>query len=257
MEFDNQKDIPKCNILGVKIAAVNIDWLLRYIEENLEGLSGKYICVANVHTTVMSYEDKAYCEIQNQAFMVLPDGKPLSVVGNKRGFSAMHRITGPDLMQRIFEISPQLGYRHYFYGSTKETIEMLQERLLQNYPGIQIAGSYSPPFRNLEPKENNVIVKKIKEANPHFIWVGLGAPKQEKWMADHKNQFSAIMIGVGAGFDYHAGKLKRAPKWMQDMSLEWLYRLCQEPKRLWRRYFTTNLKFVWLMKNEKGTRKGD
>lgn len=229
--------IPTCNIMGVNIAAINMNWLLKYLDENLSDIKGDYICVSNVHTTVTSYEDAAYCAVQNGGLMAIPDGGPLSSVGRKRGYSDMDRTTGPSLMGEIFKISAEKGYRHYFYGSTEETLKLLKEKLQANYPGIQIAGMYSPPFRPLTEEEDKNIIENINKTKPDFVWIGLGAPKQEKWMAEHQGKIDGLMLGVGAGFDYYAENIKRAPMWMQKSNLEWLYRLMQDPKRLFKRYF--------------------
>lgn len=248
MEYKRKVDkklIPTCNIMGVNIAAINMEWLLDYLEKNLSEIKGDYICVSNVHTTVTSYEDATYCAIQNGGLMAIPDGGPLSTVVQKRGYKNMERTTGPSLMGEIFEISAKKGYRHYFYGSKEETLELLQQKLTNNYPGIQIAGMYSPPFRTLTEEEDKVVVEKINETKPDFVWIGLGAPKQEKWMAAHLGKINGLMIGVGAGFDYYAENIKRAPEWMQKNNLEWLYRLLQDPKRLFKRYLITNTKFIW------------
>ncbi len=237
--------IPTCNILGVNIAAINMEWLVNYLEKNIMEIKGDYICVSNVHTTVTSYEDAAYCAIQNNGLMAIPDGGPLSTVGRKRGYENMERTTGPSLMREIFEISTKKGYRHYFYGSTKETLNILEDKLMECYPGLQIVGIYSPPFRSMTIEEDKEVVDKINNTNPDFVWIGLGAPKQEKWMAAHQGMIEGLMIGVGAGFDYYAENIKRAPKWMQENNLEWLYRLMQDPKRLFKRYLHTNSKFIW------------
>ncbi|WP_096233418.1 WecB/TagA/CpsF family glycosyltransferase [Thermoanaerobacterium sp. RBIITD] len=217
---------------------------IKYIEENLEKAKGNYICVSNVHTTVMAYEDKNYRKIQNEAFMTLPDGKPLSIVSKLKGFKEAERVTGPDLMEEIFKLSEEKGYTHYFYGSTNETLVKLEKKLIAKHPKLKIVGSYSPPFRELTEEEDMKIIMNINQIRPDFLWVGLGAQKQEIWMSKHKSKVNSLMIGVGAGFDYHAGILKRAPKWMQRLSLEWLYRLYQEPRRLFIRYFKTNAKFL-------------
>ncbi len=237
--------IPTCNIMGVNIAAINMRWLLEYLMKNLADIKGDYICVSNVHTTVTSYDSDSYCAIQNGGLMAIPDGGPLSSVGRKRGHQEMERTTGPSLMGEIFQISAEKGYRHYFYGSTEETLKLLEKKLNENYPGIQIAGMYSPPFRVLTEEEDRQIVENINSANADFVWIGLGAPKQERWMAAHQGKVNGLMIGVGAGFDYYAGNIKRAPMWMQKCNLEWLYRLMQDPKRLFKRYFYTNTKFIW------------
>lgn len=241
----NKSQIPTCNIMGVNIAAINMEWLLEYTDKNIKALSGDYMCVSNVHTTVTSYEEPDYCAIQNGGIMAIPDGGPLSTVGKKRGFKDMSRTTGPSYMGEIFEISAKKGYRHYFYGSTEQTLEKLHQKLNEQYPGIQIAGMYSPPFRPITEEEDAAIIERINQTEPDFVWVGLGAPKQEKWMAAHQGVIKGFMVGVGAGFDYFAGNIERAPKWMQNSNLEWVYRLLQDPRRLFNRYWHTNTKFIW------------
>lgn len=241
----NKEQIPTCNILGVKIAAINMQWLLDFTHKNIKALSGDYICVSNVHTTVIAWEDKNYCNIQNGGIMAIPDGGPLSSVGQKRGYKGMKRTTGPDYMYEILKISAEKGYKHYFYGSTSNTLEILHENILKNYPGIQIVGMYSPPFRSMTDDEDRIITEEINATDPDFIWVGLGAPKQEKWMNQHQGKVKGLMVGVGAAFDYFAGNISRAPEWMQKTNLEWFYRLMQDPKRLFKRYFYTNTRFIW------------
>lgn len=241
----NKFQIPTCNILGVNIAAIDMEWLVDFIERNIGELSGDYITVANVHTTITAFEDAEYKRIQNSGIMAIPDGGPLASVGQKRGFKDMKRTTGPSLMGEIFRLSAIKGYRHYFYGSTEETLEKLHTVLTDAYPGLQIIGMYSPPFCPMTEDEDNAIVDSINKARPDFVWVGLGAPKQEKWMAAHQGRVEGLMIGVGAGFDYYAGNIQRAPKWMQKNNLEWVYRLIQDPKRLFGRYWHTNTKFIW------------
>lgn len=241
----NKSLIPTCNIMGVNVAAINMEWLVKYLDENLEDIKGDYICVSNVHTTVTSYEDASYCAVQNGGLMAIPDGGPLSTLGQKRGHKNMERTTGPSLMGEIFRISTEKGYRHYFYGSEEETLELLYQKLTERYLGIQIVGMYSPPFRTLTEQEDKAVIARINETNPDFVWVGLGVPKQEKWMAAHQGKINGLMIGVGAGFDYYAENIKRAPIWMQKHNLEWVYRLAQDPKRLFKRYWSTNTKFIW------------
>lgn len=245
------EELQHCEILKTNINVTNMSDTIKYIDGHLDDLRGKYICVSNVHTTVMSYENEEYRKIQNGAAMALPDGAPLSSYSRRKGYKQAQRVTGPDLMLELFAISKEKGYRHYFYGATEETLQSMKEVLERDYPGIQIAGMYAPPFRALTPQEDAQIVAKINEARPDFIWIGLGAPKQEEWMYQHMGQLQGVLIGVGAGFDYLAGYIKRAPRWMQRMSLEWLYRLLQDPKRLWRRYFTSNVKFICLTRMDK------
>ena len=241
----NKALIPVCNILGVDIAAINMNWLISFTCRNIKDLSGDYMCVSNVHTTVMAHEDPEYCAIQNGGIMAIPDGGPLSSIGRNRGFSEMWRTTGPSFMEEILKISGHYGWRHAFYGATEETLEKLRTELLQKYPGLQIVEMYSPPFRPLSDEEDTAVICRINEAEPDFIWVGLGAPKQERWMADHQGKIHGLMVGVGAAFDYLAGNIQRAPQWMQESNMEWFFRLLQEPKRLFKRYMVTNTKFIW------------
>lgn len=236
-----QNDIPKVNILGVNVAAINMPWLVEFTKNNIKKLAGKYICVANVHTTVMAYEDANYCDIQNKAILVIPDGGPLSSQGRKKGFVDMNRTVGQDYMNEMFK----LDYKHYFFGSTEETLSKMVENIRKQYPKINIVGTYSPPFREVSNIEDTEIIKNINATEPDFVWVGLGAPKQEIWMSNHRDKICGLMVGVGAAFDYYAGNIKRAPKLMQTMNLEWLYRLVQDPKRLFKRYLVTNTKFIW------------
>lgn len=241
----DKSKIPTCNIMGVNIAAINMEWLLDYLIKNIDDLHGDYVCVSNVHTTVTSFENPDYCAIQNGGIMAIPDGGPLATVGRKRGYKNMKRTAGPNLMGEIFRVSSKKKYRHYFYGSSEKTIELLRCKLQENYPGIQIVGMYSPPFRTLTREEDRAVIKMINDTKPDFVWIGLGAPKQERWMAEHQGKIDGLMLGVGAGFDYYAGNIQRAPERMQNHNLEWLYRLIQDPKRLFNRYWHTNTKFIW------------
>lgn len=239
----DKSEIPTCNIMGVNLAAINMSQLIEYTSENIKALSGDYMCVSNVHTTVTAYEDSSYKMVQNSGIMTIPDGGPLSSVGRKRGFDTMERTTGPSYMEEIFKLGN--GYTHYFYGSTQENLNKLNEVLKQKYPDIKISGMFSPPFRALTEEEDEKIIEQINKTNSDFIWVGLGAPKQEKWMNEHQGRVNGFMVGVGAGFDYFAGNIKRAPLWMQKCNMEWFYRLMQDPKRLFKRYWKTNIRFIW------------
>lgn len=241
----NKSSIPTVNILGVDIAAINMNWLLLFTNKHIKELSGDYICVSNVHTTVTSYEDETYKEVQNGGIMAIPDGGPLSSVGRKRGAKNMSRTAGPSYMGEVLRMSAMYGWKHYFYGSTQETLDKMKVKLEKSYPGVQVVGMYSPPFRSMSIEEDKEIIETINSASPDFLWVGLGAPKQEEWMAAHQGRVCGLMVGVGAAFDYYAGNIKRAPGWMQKSNLEWFYRLLQDPKRLWKRYIVTNCKFIW------------
>lgn len=249
----NKENMKTCCILGTNIMVTNMQEVVAIIEQNIEQLRGEYICVSNVHTTVMAYENADYQKVQNSAVMALPDGKPLSVTSRKRGFTEAERVTGPDLMLELFQ--RKNGLRHFFYGSSPETLAQLKQKLTIKYPYMEIADMISPPFRPLTEAEDEEMVRKINEVKPDILWVGLGAPKQEQWMYEHRGKINAVMVGVGAGFDYHADVIKRAPEWMQRCSLEWLYRLMQDPKRLFKRYFNTNFKFMYLIHKENRSKK--
>ena len=197
--------IPTLRILGVDIAAIDMEWLVKFTTENIEKLRGDYICVANVHTTVIAFEDEAYRTVQNGGVMAIPDGGPLSAIGSKRGATNMSRTTGPSYMEEILKISAEHGWKHFFYGSTQETLDKLKKRLDLSYPKVKIVGMYSPPFHPMTIEEDEEVVKMIGDVSPDFLWIGLGAPKQEKWMAEHQGRVAGLMIGVGAAFDYFAG----------------------------------------------------
>lgn len=233
-------------ILGVNIAITNMQETVNLIIEHLEEIRGQFICLSNVHTTVMSEKDAEYRKIQNSAFLALPDGSPLALVQRLRGYRSAEQVAGPDLMPALWKATEHTGQSHYFYGSTPETIAALEKNLREKYPDLKIAGMEAPPFRLLTEEEDAQAVERINASGADIVWVGLGAPKQEKWMYEHRNKIHAVMFGVGAGFDFHAGTVKRAPDWMRRHYLEWLYRLVQDPKRLWKRYVQTNGKFILL-----------
>lgn len=233
-------------ILGVNIAITNMQETVNLIMDHLEDIRGQFICLSNVHTTVMAEKDAEYRKIQNSAFLALPDGSPLALVQRLRGYRSAEQVAGPDLMPALWKATEHTAYSHYFYGSTPETIEALQKNLGSRYPELKIAGMEAPPFRPLTEEEDRQAVERINASGADFVWVGLGAPKQEKWMYEHWGRIHGVMFGVGAGFDFHAGTVKRAPDWMRRHYLEWLYRLVQDPKRLWKRYVQTNGKFLLL-----------
>lgn len=243
--------LPYTEILKTNINVLTMRETVACLDEHLEEFRGKYVCISNVHTTVTAYREEAYRAVQNGSVLNLPDGKPLSIVQRHRGYSNAGRVPGPDLMPEIFALSESKGYTHYFYGSRPETLKALEKRLKEQFPNLKIAGMYSPPFRPLTQEEDRQIVEQINAAKPDFIWVGLGAPKQECWMAAHEDRVCGVMLGVGAGFDFHAGTIKRAPKWMQEICMEWLYRIFQDPKRLLKRYLDTNFSFLWYLWKEK------
>ena len=240
-----REELQYCTILKTNINVTNMEDTISYITEHLEELKGNYICVSNVHTTVMAFRDEKYRRVQNSAAMALPDGQPLSIVSRRRGYRQAQRVPGPDLMPAILDLSQEKGYTHYFYGSTEQTLAKLEKVLLARYPKLRIAGMYAPPFRKLTQAEDEEAVRRINDSGADFIWVALGAPKQEKWMYGHRHKVNGVMIGVGAAFDFLAGTTKRAPMWMQQLCMEWVFRIMQDPGRMLPRYLNTNFAFVY------------
>lgn len=204
----------------------------------------RYVCICNAHSVVTAGQDAAVGTAVAQADMVTPDGAPVAWMMRKQGFASQQRINGPDLMWKYCAQAAQRNESIYLYGGAPETLVILQAKLAQAFPGLVVAGAYSPPFRAITAEEDAHAVAHINDSGAGTVWVGLGCPKQELWMAAHRGRINAVMVGVGAAFDYHAGTIQRAPLWMQNAGLEWLHRLASEPRRLWKRYLVTNTLFV-------------
>ncbi|MGJ7917617.1 WecB/TagA/CpsF family glycosyltransferase [Massilia sp. LXY-6] len=205
--------------------------------------TSRYICICNVHSVVTATRDQVFQRALGGADMATCDGAPIAWALRRLGFPGQERIAGPDLMWRYLHKAKALGHRVYLYGSTETTLSRLVERIARDFPGIVVVGMHSPPFHS-PASDDEAAVAEINRSGPNVVFVGLGCPKQEKWMAAHSGNVNALMIGVGAAFDYHSGTLKRAPLWLQRHGLEWLYRLACEPRRLMRRYLVTNSLFV-------------
>jgi len=236
------------NVLGVGVSAINMSIAMDLIEGWISRRESNYITVADVNSIMVGQTDPEFLRIHNKAGMVTPDGMPLVWLGRYHGNKNVERVYGPDLMLALCEESITKGYRHYFYGGNEGVPELLKTRLEERFPGIKVVGTYSPPFRFLTDEEDENIVKTINKAKPDIVWVGLGAPRQERWMAKHVDRLEApILIGVGAAFDFNAGLKKQAPPWIQKSGFEWLFRLSREPRRLWRRYLRNNPLFVFLI----------
>lgn len=204
----------------------------------------RYVCICNAHSVVTAGQDPAFGAVVEQADMATPDGAPVAWMMRKLGFANQQRINGPDLMWKYCAEAAGRNESIYLYGGTEETLTILQAKLAATYPALRVAGAYSPPFRALTAEEDAAVVERINTSGAGTVWVSLGCPKQELWMAAHRGRIHAVMIGVGAAFDYHAGTIQRAPLWMQNAGLEWLHRLVSEPRRLWRRYLVTNTLFI-------------
>ena len=241
------RSVPRVDILGVGVSAINMDDALEVIDEWITTGVRRYVCITGVHGVMESQRDEALRRIHNGAGLVTPDGMPLVWLSKWRGWHRTTRVYGPDLMLALCERSLATGYRHFFYGGKEGVPERLARRLQKRYPGLTVAGTYSPPFKAVTEQEGEAVIDRINAAKPDIVWVGLGTPKQEHWMAQHVDRLTAsVLLGVGAAFDFHAGLKRQAPRWMQRSGLEWLFRLATEPRRLWRRYLVNNPLFVWL-----------
>jgi N-acetylglucosaminyldiphosphoundecaprenol N-acetyl-beta-D-mannosaminyltransferase len=234
------------NVLGVEIAAVQIPDVISLVEHWIaSGARGKYVAAANVHMVIEATQDRSFATVLEGASLVAPDGMPLIWAGRMHGHSLERRVYGPDLMIEFLRQTQDKNYRHFFYGGAPGVADKLVSNL-QSTLRLNCVGTLSPPFRKLSPQEDGELVHAINSVRPDVVWVCLGCPKQERWMHDHADSISApVMIGVGQAFDIYAGTLRQAPAFMRDRGLEWLFRLCIEPRRLWRRYLVYNTKFLF------------
>lgn len=246
MDGSNERNMrTTCSVIGAPIDVLTWKQALERIAGWAAVRDSRYVCICNVHSVVTARIDARFSEIVEGADMATPDGAPVAWLMRKSGVPAQQRINGPDLMWRYCEDAAARQEGIFLFGGQQRTLDVLSERLLATFPGLRIAGAYSPPFRPLTPEEDSAVIDMINASGAGTVWVSLGCPKQETWMAEHRGKINATMIGVGAAFDYHAGTIQRAPLWMQRNGLEWLHRLCSEPRRLWRRYFTTNALYLY------------
>ncbi len=232
-------------VLNASIDVVSWSEVLQTIHGWASRRESRYICICNVHSVVTATQDSGFERVINEADLATPDGAPIAWMLRRMGFLHQQRINGPDLMLKYCEQAALRGESVFLYGGTPETMQLLQSALSQRFPALKIAGAISPPFRPLTPAEDAEVVAAINASNAGTVWVSLGCPKQEKWMAAHRHRIHAVMIGVGAAFDYHAGTIRRAPAWMQNYGFEWLHRMASEPARLSRRYLQTNTIFLY------------
>ena len=233
----------KLELLDIFISIGSFNKCLQNIFLLSEEMISSYICMCNVHMLIEAEQDYGFNELLNNADIVTPDGMPVAKVLSWKHSITQERICGMDLMPAIIEECSKSDKSIYFYGSTDMVLNNINKRITKDYPKLE-AKYYSPPFRELSTQEKNKIIDEINEFNPDFVFVALGCPKQEKWMAEHKNKINSCMIGLGGAFPVYSGFQKRAPKWMYNNSLEWLYRLILEPRRLFGRYFKTNFLFL-------------
>jgi N-acetylglucosaminyldiphosphoundecaprenol N-acetyl-beta-D-mannosaminyltransferase len=238
--------IQRINILGVGLSAINLDSALAAIDSALARKSRGYVCVTGVHGVMEAQQDEKLRDILNRSFLNTPDGMPMVWLGRLSGARRMGRVYGPDLMLLVCELAQKKGYTHFLYGGGEGVAQELRHALEAMFPRIKIAGTYTPPFRPLSEAEEEELIRSVNEKKPDIFWVGLSTPKQEKFMAQYLDKLDAtLFFGVGAAFDFHAGRVRQAPRWMQRTGLEWLFRLCCEPRRLWRRYLRNNPLFVF------------
>jgi len=241
-------------LLGIRLDALNISAAVSRIEGWLAPGSKKktsYVCISNVNNVVEAQKNPLFKRIQNEADLSVCDGMPLVWSARLRGLKLNERVYGLALMQQMLRGGEEKGYRNYFYGSTEEVLKAMVSKIRSQYPKLEICGFYSPAFRPLTEAEKESIVKDINNSGADIVWVGLGCPKQEIWMYEFKDRLSCpVLIGVGAAFDFFAGTKKQAPVFIQKSGFEWLFRLCSEPKRLWRRYLINNSIFIILLLKE-------
>jgi N-acetylglucosaminyldiphosphoundecaprenol N-acetyl-beta-D-mannosaminyltransferase len=236
--------IPRVDVLGVGVSAIDMEQALAAIAGWIERRERHYVCVTGVHGVMESRRDDELRRIHNASGLTTPDGMPMVWAGRRSGAAHMRRVYGPDLMLAVCERAVRRGWSSYFYGGAPGVAERLAERLAERFPGLKVAGTFSPPFRAATPAEDAATVEWIERAAPDLVWVGLGTPKQERWMAAYSQRLSApVLLGVGAAFNIHAGLLPQAPRWMRRSGLEWLYRLAREP-RLAGRYLRNNPRFL-------------
>jgi N-acetylglucosaminyldiphosphoundecaprenol N-acetyl-beta-D-mannosaminyltransferase len=247
--------IERSNILGIGISAINMAMAAATIEEWIRRGERNYVCVTTVNSIIEGQRDDDFRRIHNSAGLATPDGMPLVWLSRLMGFHHVERVYGPDLMLRLCEDSVEQGFRNYLYGGRPGVVELLSAQLQRRYPPLRIVGARTPEFlgkstqyRPLSLQDDFALVEEINASGADIVWVGLGSPMQERWMAEHIGRLRAsVLIGVGAAFDFHAGLKRQAPSWMQRAGLEWSFRLAMEPRRLWRRYLIRNSQFIWLM----------
>jgi N-acetylglucosaminyldiphosphoundecaprenol N-acetyl-beta-D-mannosaminyltransferase len=244
-----ERQVASYRVLGVRVDAVQIGDVVKRMEEWIERRDGgKYIAVTGMHGVMEALHDEEFGRILKGASLVVPDGYPLVVLGRRKGYALARRVYGPELMEAFCEETAGRGCRHYFYGGTEGVAEELGRRFAGRFAGMEIAGAYCPPFRMLTEEEEREACERINVARADVVWVGLSTPKQERWMARQREALGVpVMVGVGAAFDFHTGRVAQAPRWMRENGMEWFFRLMSEPRRLWRRYLVKGSEFAWLV----------
>jgi len=235
------------HVLDTHIDAIGWDEVISRIASWAAHRQSRVVALCNVHSVVTASQEPTFQTVLSQADLALPDGAPVAWALRREGFSEQQRINGPDLTWRYLQVAEQLGQSVFFYGSTQDTLDRLMVTIKASFPKLKIVGMESPPYRELSAEEDQAYVDQINQSGANVLFVGLGCPKQEAWMAAHRGRIKAVMLGVGAAFDYHAGTIQRAPVWMQKIGMEWFHRLLSEPRRLFKRYTVTNSIFIYRM----------
>lgn len=227
------------------ISVLNERTALDAVAQALASRRGGYVCVTGVHGVMEAQADDGFRAILNRAFLNTPDGMPMVWLGRLEGHGDMGRVYGPDLMLDFCGLTRDKEFTHFLYGGAEGVAGQLKQRLEEKFPGLKIVGTHTPPFRELTTAEEAELVARVNKLKPDILWVGLSTPKQEKFMARFATRLPGVlMFGVGAAFDFHAGRVRQAPRWIQRSGFEWLFRLCAEPRRLWKRYLRNNPTFV-------------
>ncbi len=237
---------PRANVLGIGISAIDMERAVALSDTLIQSGERGYVCVTGVHGIMESQADAAFRDILNGAFMTTPDGMPTVWVGHWQGYHKMSRVYGPDYMLEMCRLSVVRGYRQFLCGGKPGTAQKLASELVRRFPGLQIAGTFTPPFRRLTRVEEEELAAQVSSSKPDIFWVGLSTPKQERFMSEYVHRLDVkLMAGVGAAFDIHVGATRDSPAWVKSAGLQWLHRLCQEPRRLWKRYLINNPAFLW------------
>ncbi len=239
--------LPYRYILGTRVDATNYHNATQTVVHWAQECQSRYVCAANVHMVMEAYDDVHFRRIVNSADMVTADGMPLVWTLNKTGIREATRVYGPDLMLSVCHAAEREGVPVGLYGGEPNYLKHLVEQLLAWHPRLNIVYSFAPPFRTVDYREDEKLVRQINASGARILFVGLGCPKQERWMLEHKGRVQSVMLGVGAAFDFHSGRVNQAPGWVQKLGMEWFYRFIQDPGRLWRRYFKHNPRFVVLL----------
>src|SRR5215469_1069311 len=238
--------LPRANVLGVGVHAIDMTMAIAAIETAIFERRQGYVCLTGVHGIMEAQRSPDLMGIFSMATLVLPDGMPTVWMGQLQGFHEIDRVFGPDLLIAIAGRSALTEYSHFLCGGQVGVAEQLRDALRRRFPTIRIVGTYTPPFRPLTRDEERTLISTVNELTPDFIWVGMSTPKQERFMAEYLPRLNTIlMIGVGAAFDFHTGRISDSPEWVKQTGLQWMHRLAQDPRRLWRRYVFNNPPFVW------------